>query len=425
MGTQDNSNGVGVEASGVRRYEFDPQMLDQMLEGHRDREGFFGKGGLLDQLKKALVEKALEAEMTYHLGHEPGGAVGNAEGNTRNGKSRKKLKGEHGAVEIEVPRDRQGSFEPILVAKHQTRLGGLDEKIIGLYARGLSERDIQAQIQELYGVEIAVGLISQITDGVLDELQAWQNRPLERVYPIMYLDCLHLKIRKDGVVNTRAVYLAIAVNFQGTKEVLGMWLADSEGSKFWATVLSELKNRGLEDIFIACVDGLKGFPEAIEALFPKTQVQLCIVHLLRYSLHFVPWTERKGVASDLKAIYHAPTLSQAEIALQEFEAKYQQTYPATVKTWKSNWARIVPMFDYPADIRKAIYTTNVIESLNFTLRKVVKTKGSFPTQEAAFKLLYLALRNIQKKWTMPIYHWKSALNLFSILFEDRMPNNLL
>jgi putative transposase len=227
------------------------------------------------------------------------------------------------------------------------------------------------------------------------------------------------------VVDTRAVYLAIAVNFQGTKEVLGMWLADSEGAKFWASVLTELKSRGVNDIFIACVDGLKGFPEAIEAIFPKTQVQLCIVHLLRYSLHFVPWGDRKQVASDLKEIYNAPTLQEAEIALEKFEAKYLGQYPATVKTWKSNWQKVVPMFSYPMDIRKAIYTTNVIESLNFTLRKVVKTKGSFPSEDAAFKLLYLALRNIQKKWTMPIHNWKSALNLFSILFDGRMPNNLL
>jgi putative transposase len=412
-------------ASEGKRYEFDPKLLEQMLEGNRDPESFFGRGGLLDQLKKALVEKALEAELTYHLGHEAGGVVINPEGNTRNGKSKKKLKSEHGEVEIEVPRDRQGSFEPILVAKHQTRLAGLDEKIIGLYGRGLSERDIQAQIQELYGVELALGLISEITDAVLEELKSWQNRPLDSVYPILYLDCLHLKIRKDGVVDTRAVYLAIAVNFQDTKEVLGMWLADNEGAKFWASVLTELKNRGVNDIFIACVDGLKGFPEAIEAIFPKTQVQLCIVHLLRYSLHFVAWGDRKEVAADLKTVYNAATLKEAEIALGEFEAKYQSQYPATVKTWKANWQKVIPMFDYPSDIRRAIYTTNVIESLNFTLRKVVKTKGSFPSEEAAFKLLYLALRNIQKKWTMPIQHWKSALNLFSILFDARMPNNLL
>jgi putative transposase len=412
-------------ASEGKRYGFDPKLLEQMLEGHRDPESFFGRGGLLDQLKKALVEKALEAELTYHLGHEAGGVVINPEGNTRNGKSKKKLKSEHGEVEIEVPRDRQGSFEPILVPKHQTRLAGLDEKIIGLYARGLSERDIQAQIQELYGVELALGLISEITDAVLEELKSWQNRPLDSVYPILYLDCLHLKIRKDGVVDTRAIYLAIAVNFQGTKEVLGMWLADNEGAKFWASVLTELENRGVNDIFIACVDGLKGFPEAIEAIFPKTQVQLCIVHLLRYSLHFVAWGDRKEVAADLKTVYNAATLQEAEIALGEFEAKYQSQYPATVKTWKSNWQKVVPMFSYPMDIRKAIYTTNVIESLNFSLRKAVKTKGSFPSEEAAFKLLYLALRNIQKKWTMPIQHWKSALNLFSILFDGRMPNNLL
>lgn len=241
--------------------KFDPKLLDQMLEGHQDAESFFGKGGLLNQLAKALVERALEAEMTYHLGHQPGETVINAENNTRNGKTRKTLKSEHGQVEIEVPRDRQGSFEPILVPKHKTRLSGLDEKIIGMYGKGLSDRDIQAQLQDLYGVEIALGLISEITDAVLDELRTWQNRPLDSVYPILYLDCLHLKIRKDKVVETRAVYVAIAVNLQGTKEVLGMWISDHEGAKFWAGVLTELKNRGVQDIFIACVDGLKGFPE--------------------------------------------------------------------------------------------------------------------------------------------------------------------
>jgi putative transposase len=409
----------------VQEVKFDPKLLDQMLEGHRDAESFFGKGGLLDQLAKALVERALEAEMTYHLGHQPRETVINPENNTRNGKSKKRLKSEHGQVEIEIPRDRQGSFEPILVPKHKTRLSGLDEKIIGMYGKGLSDRDIQAQLQDLYGVEIAVGLISEITDAVLDELRTWQNRPLDSVYPILYLDCLHLKIRKDKVVETRAVYVAIAVNLQGTKEVLGLWISEHEGAKFWAGVLTELKNRGVQDIFIACVDGLKGFPEAIEAIFPKTQVQLCIVHLLRYSLNFVPWGERKAVAADLKDVYNAPTLEQAEINLTEFEKKYQDKYPATIKTWRSNWPRVIPMFTYPENIRKAIYTTNVIESLNFTLRKAVKTKGSFPSEDAAFKVLYLALRNVEKKWTMPIREWKSALNLFTILFEGRMPSVIL
>jgi len=258
----------------------------------------------------------------------------------------------------------------------------------------------------------------------LDELRTWQNRPLDALYPILYLDCLHLKIRKDKVVETRAVYLAIAVNMQGTKEVLGMWIADHEGAKFWASVLTELKNRGVEDIFIACVDGLKGFPEAIEAIFPKAQVQLCVVHLLRSSLHYVAYQERKQVAADLKTVYNALTLEAAETALDDFENKYRGNYPATVKCWRSNWQRVIPMFTYPQDIRRAIYTTNVIESLNFTLRKAVKTKGSFPNEVAAFKVLYLALRNVEKRWTMPIHNWKSALNLFTILFEGRMPSLL-
>jgi putative transposase len=416
--TQEHAEQAASEA----RKSFDPRLLDELLAGHEDAESFFGKNGLLDQLAKALVERALEAEMTHHLGHKPGGTVTNEAKNTRNGKSKKRLKSAHGEVDIEIPRDRQASFEPLLIPKHKTRLAGLDEKIIAMYARGLSDRDIQAQLQDLYGVEISVGLISEITDAVLDELRTWQSRPLDEVYPIVYLDCLHLKIRKDKVVETRAVFLAIAVNLQGTKEVLGMWIADHEGAKFWAGVLTELKNRGVEDMFIACVDGLKGFPEAIEAIFPKAQVQLCVVHLLRSSLHYVAYQERQEVAADLKTVYNAVTLEAAETALDDFEKKYQDKYPATVKCWRSNWQRVIPMFAYPQDIRRAIYTTNVIESLNFTLRKAVKTKGSFPNEEAAFKVLYLALRNVEKRWTMPITNWKSALNLFTILFEGRMPS---
>jgi putative transposase len=419
--TQEHGEQAATEAS----KGFDPKLLDELLAGHEDAESFFGKNGLLDQLAKALVERALEAEMTHHLGHAPGGSVKNEARNTRNGKSKKRLKSEHGQVELEIPRDRQASFEPLLIPKHKTRLAGLDEKIIAMYARGLSDRDIQAQLQDLYGVEISVGLISEITDAVLDELRSWQARPLDEVYPIVYLDCLHLKIRKDKVVETRAVFLAIAVNLQGTKEVLGMWIADHEGAKFWASVLTELKNRGVQDMFIACVDGLKGFPEAIEAIFPKAQVQLCVVHLLRSSLHYVAYQERKEVAADLKTVYNAVTLEAAETALNDFEKKYQDKYPATVKCWRSNWQRVIPMFAYPQDIRRAIYTTNVIESLNFTLRKAVKTKGSFPNEEAAFKVLYLALRNVEKRWTMPIYNWKSALNLFTILFEGRMPSRFI
>ena len=381
---------------------------------------------VMRQLSKGLIERVLEAEMSEHLGHERGAEVINPERNTRNGTSPKKVSGELGQVELDVPRDRQASFEPQLVKKHQRKLAGLDERILSLYARGLSTRDIQAELQEFYDVEVSPTLISEVTDAVLDEVKAWQKRPLEALYPVVYLDCIFVKLRVDGVVRTQAVYVAIAINLQGLKEVLGLWVGreQKEGAKFWLSVLTELKQRGVEDVFIFCVDGLKGFPEAIEQVYPHSQVQLCIVHLLRNSMNFVPWKERKQVAADLKAIYAAPSEQAAEEALAEFEQAYQERYPTIAQLWRRNWSNIIPIFDYPADIRRAIYTTNVIESLNYSLKKPLKTRGAFPSEDALMKVLYLALQNASKRWSMPVQNWKKALNWFAQLFGARLLDRL-
>jgi len=404
---------------------FSPEALDQLLEGHRTPEAFFGANGLLDQLSKALLERALQGEMTHHLGYQKHDPAGHNSGNSRNGTSAKTVKGKRGQVQIEVPRDRNSEFEPQLIAKGQTRFDGFDERVLSLYARGLSVREIQAHLEEIYGTQVSPDLISTVTDAVLDEVRAWQSRPLDALYPIVYLDALQVKVKSDGRVQNKAIYLAIGINVQGHKEVLGLWAAQNEGAKFWLGVVTELKNRGVQDIFIACVDGLKGFPEAIEAVFPQTQVQLCLVHLVRYSLAFVSFKDRKEVAAGLKAIYQAVTEQEAQKRLEEFAARWEAQYPLIAKSWRSNWTRLVPMFGYPPEIRRAVYTTNAIESLNMSLRKIIKTRASFPNDEAAFKLLYLALQNIQKKWTMPIPNWGQALNALAILFEERLPANLL
>ncbi|TLS74455.1 IS256 family transposase [Mariprofundus erugo] len=399
------------------------ELLDQLLSDYKKPEDLIGENGLLKQLTKALVERALEAEMEHHLGHARHDAVTNSTGNARNGRSSKILKGEFGELPIEVPRDRHGSFEPQIVGKHQRRWTGFDDKIISLYARGMPVREIQSHLEEMYGTEVSPTLISSVTDAVTDEAKAWQMRPLNRLYPIVYMDCIHVKVRHDGMVRTKAVYLALGVNMSGEKELLGIWIAQTEGAKFWLQVVTELKNRGVQDIFIACVDGLKGFPEAIEAVFPKTAVQLCIVHMVRYCLNFVSWKMRKDVAADLRAIYAAATAEEAELQLMAFDEKWDEAYPSIGQSWRRNWQRIIPFFDYPPEIRKVIYTTNAIESVNMSLRKITKNRGSFPSDDALTKLFYLALRNISKKWTMPIRDWKSALNRFSIQFDDRMPRH--
>ena len=393
-------------------------LLDALIAGCESPEDILGQHGLIKELQKRLMERALEAELTHHLGYEPHGYSDGD--NSRNGRSKKTVCTQSGAVEIEVPRDRKGEFEPQLVKKHQRRLEGFDEQVIGLYARGLSTRDIQSQLEELYDIEVSPTLISNVTSAVLEDVRTWQGRGLESVYPIVYFDALFVKSRQDGPVKNKAVYLALGVNMQGEKALLGLWIADTEGAKFWLHVLNELHSPAMQDCFIACVDGLKGLPEAIEAVFPKTQVQLCIVHKVRSSLKYVNWKQRRAVAADLRAIYGAPTLDEAQRALERFEATWDAHFPAISRSWRAHWTRLTVMFDYPAPIRKVIYTTNAIESLNYSLRKVLKQRGSFPNNEAITKVLYLALSRIAKKWTMPITNWKAALNQFVIMFEDRV-----
>ena len=403
-----------------KKHDVPEALLTSLLANYQKPEDLIGENGLLKQLTKLLVERALDAEMSNHLGHDKNQPVVNTSGNTRNGKSKKTLKGEFGELPIEIPRDRHGSFEPQLIPKHQTRWTGFDDKILSLYARGMTVREIQAHLEEMYGTEVSPTLISSVTDAVNDEVKAWQARPLDPIYPIVYLDCIHVKVR-EGAVRVKAVYLAIGVAMTGEKEVLGLWLANNEGAKFWLQVVTELRNRGVQDILIACVDGLKGFPEAIEAVFPKTTVQLCIVHMVRHSLNYVSWKKRPEVAADLKRIYTAATADEAEQRLGEFEAKWDDDYLPIGQSWRRNWQRIIPFFDYPPEIRKVIYTTNAIESVNMSLRKLTKNRGSFPSDEALLKLFYLALRNISKKWTMPIRDWKAALTRFTISYEDRLP----
>lgn len=396
--------------------------IDTLLKNYKTPEEIIGENGLLQQLTKAVLQRALQAEMTLHLGHEKHASVSNKDGNARNGSSLKTIKGDFGNMPIEIPRDRDSSFEPLIIPKGQTRFPGFDDRVISLYSRGMTTREIQGHLEEIYGVEVSPALISIVTDAVADEVKTWQNRPLDAVYPIVYMDAIRVKARGNGHVVNKAVYLAIGVNLDGAKEVLGMWVSENEGAKFWLQVVTELKNRGLQDIFIACVDGLKGFPEAIETVYPETQVQLCIVHMVRNSLRFVSWKQRKEVAADLRLIYQSVTAEQAEMELTAFEAKWDKSHPTIGMSWRRNWAQVIPFFAYPPDIRKVIYTTNAIESLNMSLRKVTKNRGSFPTDEAMLKLLYLALKNIAKKWTLPIRDWKAAMNRFTILFEDRMPN---
>ena len=404
----------------TKKHAVPEDLLSGLLAGYKKPEDLIGENGLLKQLTKLLVEKALDAELAEHLGHGKNEPVANEAGNTRNGKSRKTLKGEFGELPIEVPRDRHGTFEPQLIPKHQTRWAGFDEKILSLYARGMTVREIQAHREEMYGTEVSPTLISSITDAVTEEVKAWQSRPLDPIYPIIYLDCIHVKVR-EGAVRVKAVYLAIGVTMTGEKEVLGLWLAQTEGAKFWLQVVTELRNRGVQDIFIACVDGLKGFPEAIEAVFPRAAVQLCVVHMVRYSLNYVSWKRRPEVAADLKRIYQSATVDEAEQRLSEFEAKWDDEYLSIGQSWRRNWPRLTPFFDYPPEIRKVIYTTNAIESVNMSLRKLTKNRGSFPSDDALIKLFYLALRNISQKWTMPIRDWKAALNRFTIQFEERIP----
>lgn len=397
------------------------ELIDELLKDYHDPLEITGSGGLLKQLTKAILERALESELTHELGYAKHSVTGHGSGNSRNGISSKTLKTDHGDMEISIPRDRNSSFEPQIVKKCQRRFTGFDDKILSMYARGMTTRDIQCHLEEIYGVEVSPDLISTVTNDILAEMKEWQNRTLDAVYPIVFFDAIRKRIRDDGHVVNKAIYLAVGVDLSGQKDVLGIWIERNEGAKFWLSVFTELKNRGMKDVLIACVDGLKGLPEAIESVFPDAEVQLCIVHLVRNSLKFVSYKDRKEIASDLKGVYRSVTVSQAEAALSDFASKWDSRYPMISKSWRSNWDHIVPFFAFPEDIRRAIYTTNAIESLNNSLRKVTKNRNSFPSDEAALKLLYMALKNIMKKWTMPIRDWGLAIHQFSIHFEGRIP----
>jgi putative transposase len=369
-------------------------------------------------LTKVTVEAALNAELDDHLGYDK--HEQSSSENSRNGVTRKTLRTEDGQFELDTPRDRYGDFEPQLVKKHQTRFTSMDDKILFLYAQGMTTREIVATFKEMYGADVSASLISKVTDAVIDEVIEWQSRPLDAVYPIVYLDCIVIKIRQDKHVINKAVYLALGVNMEGHKELLGLWISENEGAKFWLSVLTELQNRGVKDILIACVDGLKGFPDAINTVFPAAQIQLCIVHMVRNSVKYVPWKDYKAVTADLKQIYRSVTEDEAVLALNQFADRWDDQYPQISKSWRAHWQNLNTLFNYPADIRKVIYTTNAIESLNSVIRKAIKKRKLFPTDDAAKKVIYLAIQNASKKWTMPIRNWKPALNRFMIEFEDRL-----
>ncbi len=395
------------------------ELLDRLLEGHAP-ETILDKGGLVQDLTRRLVERALQGEMTHHVGYEKHALEGRNSGNNRNGTTRKRIKTGTHEHDIEVPRDRDGTFEPQLVPKYKRRLPGFDDKVLALYSRGLTNREIQDALHELYDVEVSPSLISSVTDSVLEEVRAWQSRPLASVYPIVYLDAIHVKMRSNRQVQTVAVYVALALTLEGKKELLGLWIGENEGAKFWLGVLTELRNRGVQDILIAAIDGLKGFPDAVASVFPKTQVQLCIVHMVRNSLRFVAWKERKIVARDLRTIYSAATVEAAEQALEVFEEKWDERFPMISRSWRKNWSNLVTFFDYSPELRKVIYTTNAIESINSQLRKVINKRGAFPTQESVLKIMYLAMNRAAKRWTRPVRDWTAALNQLMIKFGDRL-----
>jgi putative transposase len=403
------------------REKLPDELVDGLLAGARTEEEIVGPGGLLSHLTKRLVERAMEVELTDHLGYEPHQEPPGGVGNTRNGSMPKTLATEHGPVDIRTPRDRKGTFEPRIVRKRQRRFEGFDEKILALYSRGLSTRDIEAHLAEIYGVKIGRDLISRVTDAVIDDARAWQQRPLDDVYPVIFLDALVLKIRDGGSVARKACYLALGVSMDGERDVLGMWFQETEGAKFWMQVLNELKQRGVSDILICCVDGLKGFPEAIEAIFPTTIVQTCIVHLIRHSLKYVPRRQYDQVVKDLRPIYTATDADAAQAALEAFDEKWGKQLPVITQAWLNAWEYVVPFLAFPPEVRRVIYTTNAIEALNRQLRKAIKTKGHFPNEEAARKLIYLAITNAVPQWTRT-RGWTKALLAFKIHFGERLPD---
>jgi putative transposase len=416
----DRPPGVGDLPRDVRELLPD-EVVDELLAGAHGEEEIVGPGGLLSQLTKRLVERAMEVELTGHLGYEPHLEPPGGTGNARNGTTSKTLITEHGPVQIDSPRDRNGTFDPQIVRKRQRRFEGFDEKILALYSRGLSTRDIEAHLGEIYGVSVGRDLISRVTDAVMDDARAWQSRPLDDVYPVVFLDAMVLKIRDGGSVQRRACYLALAINMDGEREVLGMWFQANEGAKFWMQVLTDLKQRGVQDILICCVDGLKGFPEAIEATFPATTVQTCIVHLIRHSLKYVPRKQYEQVTKDLRPIYTAIDADQALLALEAFEEKWGRQLPVIGQAWRNAWEHVTPFLAFEPEVRRVIYTTNAIEALNRQLRKAVKTKGHFPSEDAARKLIYLAIGNAVPQWTRT-RGWTKAMLAFKIHFGDRLPD---
>ncbi len=414
------AGGEPLQILGAVRDRLSDEVIDELLAGARSEEEIVGPGGVLAQLTKRLVERALAAELTEHLGYEPHQEPPGGVGNTRNGSTPKTLQTEQGPVEMRTPRDRKGSFEPRLVRKGQRRFEGFDDKILALYSRGLSTRDIEAYLAEMYGVQVGRDLISRVTDAVMEDVREWQQRPLDDMYPVIFLDALVLKIREGGAVQRKACYLALGVTVEGERDVLGIWFQETEGAKFWMQVLNDLKQRGVGDILICCVDGLKGFPEAIEAIYPQTVVQTCVVHLIRHSLKYVPRREREQVARDLKPIYTAVDADAAQAALEAFDDKWGSRFPVITQAWLNAWEYVTPFLAFPLEVRRVVYTTNAIEALNRQLRKAIKTKGHFPNEEAAKKLIYLAITNAVPAWTRT-RNWTTALLAFKIHFGNRLP----
>lgn len=410
------------EESNQKSPSIDPQLLNQLMAGKKTAGEI---EDLLKDLRKAFIEHALDGELTDLLGYSKHQAEGRNSGNSRNGYSSKRIKTDQSEIEIQVPRDRNGEFEPRLIAKQQRRWDGFDETILSLYARGMSTRDIQSFLKEKYDVPISPEFVSTVCESVSAGVQEWRTRPLEKIWPILYLDALFLKVRDGGKVVSKALYVAVGVNLEGHKELLGLWLSESEGAKFYAQILTELQSRGVERILILCCDGLKGLPETVETYFPKTVIQTCVVHLIRRSLSFVHYQDRKMVVADLKLIYQAATETEALQALEQFQLKWERRYPVIAKSWRANWNRVRPMFELPAEIRRAVYTTNAIESLNYSLRKIIKNRAAFPHDDSVFRLIYLGLQPITQRWTLPIQNWKIALQQLSLLFEDQIPLNSL
>ena len=397
------------------------EVLDELLKDCHGPDDFYGPDGLIKQLSKAIIERAMQAELTGQLGYEKSESGEKQTENRRNGKSIKTLRTDQGPMNIEVPRDRNGEFEPKIVPKHQREWRGFDDKILSMYGLGLSTKAIQENIKDIYNVDISPELVSRVTDEVKGLVEEWRNRPLDPFYPVIFFDALRVNIRDEGHVSKKAVYIALAIRLDGQKEVLGMWIEQNEGSKFWLGIMNELKTRGLQDTLIAAVDGLTGFPDAINTVFPKAEIQLCMVHMVRNSVKYISYKDRKAVTVDLKEIYLAPSADAAETALDNFAEKWDKKYPAISKSWRSRWNEVIPFMKFSPEIRKAVYTTNAIESVNYNLQRNLKTRQSFPNDEAAMKLIFMILRRISKKWTMPIRNWGEALNQFAIIYGDRVP----